>query len=67
LRTKGIDVVDCLNQLKPAFTLKTKAIILVKSGKKTATRILYPVEMRRLLSKTFNKQVFAKRMLAVMK
>ncbi len=67
VKTKGLDIVDCLNQITPKFTLKSKATVTIKSGKKSCSRVMLPVEIKRLLSKDFNKVVFQKRMLTIMK
>lgn len=62
----GDTIVECLDQFDPPY-FKTKAVILVKSGTLSTTRILYPIQIKRLLFKSFDKEVFAERMLRLLK
>lgn len=62
----GDTIVECLDQFDPPY-YKTKAVILIKSGTLSTTRILYPIQIKRLLFKQFDKGVFEERMLRLLK
>lgn len=62
----GKTVTECLNQIKPGL-LKSKGIFIVTSDGKKSERVMFPFEMKRLLSGNVAKIVFDKHMTAALK
>ena len=64
----GKTITECLTDLLPQkILIKTKGIFTIKKGKLRSQRVMFPFEVKKLLISDFNKQVFEKRMLSVMK
>jgi len=65
---KGNSVVECLDQITPEFpALKAKGIFTVSSGKLQSVKVMYPFQIKRLLSGSVSKTIFEKNMVAVMR
>ena len=65
---KGDTVIECLDNITPEFpSLKAKGIFTVRSGKLSSVRVMYPFQIKRLLSGDVSKVIFEKNMIAVMK
>lgn len=62
----GKTVTECLNQIKPGL-LKSKGIFTVMSDGKKSERVMFPFEMKRLLTGNVAKIVFDKHMTAALK
>ncbi len=65
-KSKGDSIIECLDQIKPAM-LKSKGILSVFSGSLKSVRVMYPFEIKRLLSGSVSKVVYQNRTLATLK
>ena len=67
--TQGLNVISCLDKLqsKLKIQLKSKGTLTVSYGQLKSIRVMWPFEIKRLLLSDFNKAVFQKRMLSILK
>lgn len=62
----GDSVIECLDQIKPEY-LKAKGVFIVRQGNLKSEKVMYPFQIKRLLSGSVSKTLFEKNMIAVMK
>ena len=64
---KANSIVGCLESIEKPLAYKTKGIFNIKFGKKKARLLLNPLQIRRLLVNSLSKQIFAKRLISILK
>lgn len=62
----GNSIIECLDQIKPSV-LKSKGVFIVRSGSLKSEKVMYPFQIKRLLSGSVSKTIFEKNMVAIMK
>lgn len=65
-KASGDAILECLDQIKPTM-LKSKGVFIVRIGDLKSEKVMYPFEIKRLLSGSVSKVVFEKRMLAALR
>lgn len=65
-KESGITIQDCLNQIRPAV-YKSKGEFTVECGGKKSTVSLRPFQVRQILLRPLNQEIFSKRMISILK